>query len=197
MEARDMEVAYTKRMIYSECRNKAIKKLLQEYNYENLIKEGYDYLKDFVPETNEEDFKDWLNKRRECYNSRYRYIMFTINFKEGIDLQLMKKKVLKSVTKKWILHYHYQYECRGFDGRKWTGIHIHMVCEIKEDKNAYNCKREMYNTFKDCVGNKQHVNVRYSNRDKAFVDYVNGYKGGEKKENFDLDRDLNKYIANM
>lgn len=114
--------------------------------------------------------------------------MFTINFRDDCPRGIMIKQVNKCLRKKWIVNYMYRWECRGDD----IGIHIHIRCEIKNGKNTYNCKREMWNTFKECVGSRKHVNCRYSNRDDAFVKYVKGYRNGSKKEHWDLDEELNK-----
>ena len=67
------------------------------------------------------------------------------------------------------------------------GMHAHIKIWLNENKNPYRCKGEFYNTFKSLVGNKQHVNIRYSNTDGCFEEYIMGIKDGEFKKNREND----------
>lgn len=177
---------------------KAIRKILMEYNYERLIKDN-EVLLHMVPEHFQEDFKTYMENRRKAYKIRYKYAMFTINFKENMDYKEIYKKTLKCLEKKWIKDHLARFECRDFnkESNEWIGIHLHFWCEIIDNKNVYHCKREVYNTFKHLVGNKQHVNVKYSNAPDAFKQYVLGIKNNEYKPNYQLDQELNEFMDNL
>lgn len=162
--------------LFANERENAMKKLAKEYWYDKLIEES-ELWRDYVPKNLRDDFGKYVTKRKGC--NRYKYLLFTINFTEGTDVGNAVKKVEKCVHKKWIKSALYCFEWRGSD----NGFHCHLRCEIIKDKNAYRCKGEVYNTFKHMVGNKMHVNLRYSNSDNAFVDYVKGLKKGKPKAN--------------
>lgn len=130
-----------------------------------------------APDSIRSEMSNWLNKKAKMRGTKYKYCMFTINFKEEIDIEYIKKKLKKCLTKNWIEQYIYCYEWRDID----KGMHVHLKTWIKEGKVVYNCKKEVYNTFKDLVGNKLHVNVRYSNRNDCFNEYIKGYKLGQVK----------------
>lgn len=123
----------------------------------------------------------------------YKYLLITVNFKPEIEWDDdLKKKILKFWKKKWITKSVSCIEFRTIDG---TGMHMHSKVWLKEGKKWTDCKREVYNTFKEYVGNKQHVNIVGTYRDGAFDDYVNGIKGGQKKVNYAADLAFRKNLG--
>lgn len=131
-----------------------------------------------IPEFMRKEFIDYVNTRN---SNRYKWIMVTINFKENVTIKDMMKKVVKLIGKKWIKSYMHTFECRSAQmlpcgSRTYGGVHWHGKLEIDEKKNAYECKRECFNTVKNLVGNELHVNVRYSNIEGCFEGYIKGIK---------------------
>lgn len=150
-------------------REKAFMKRLGEFYYDKIVKNP-ELLAPYIGEDELlNEFSTWNTKRSR---SRYKYIMFTINFKEDVTFKEASVKVLKAIKKVWIINYYYSWEWRNGG----EGMHIHLRTRIKDGKKTYDCKREMYNTFKNLVGNKLHVNVRYSNDDDCFIKYIRGLK---------------------
>jgi len=147
---------------------KAMVKLFTQYHYDQMV-ENPEMLKNEVPGGHWDGFNGWMNSKGK---SRYRYAMFTINWVEGLDMDLKIKKVCKILKKKWILNAIWCMEWRDVD----MGNHTHIRMEIEDGKKTYDCKREVYNTVKKFVGNKMHVNVRYSNTENCFIKYVEGLK---------------------
>lgn len=168
-----------------EDKKKALRKRVQEFYYDKCLEDPVDIL-ERIPNCDKEQFIEWAGNRNRV--GRYKYIMYTINFKPGTEWAKAKKKILKSMKKKWIINALGCIEWRNGN----SGMHCHIRCEVKDDKNVYRCKGELYNTFKDCVGNKLHVNVKYSNIEGAYVNYVKGIKKGEKKINNVNDVELRK-----
>lgn len=160
----------------------AITKFLREYHYDMLLKEPETYLKDF---RNKDELCKYAVKRT---GQRWKYFMVTINFKPDVDFTICNKYVLKSLTKKWIKYFKYCWEWRDID----KGMHIHMKVEPDENKKIYDCKRELYNTFKHVVGNNMHINMRYSNKTNCFDEYIEGLKNGERKKCMDVTEIMRK-----
>lgn len=164
---------------------RTIDKIMDQFFYDKyteeptLIEEEFMGLKD--------EFLKWSYERSA--KSRYKYAMFTINFIEGVELVEILKRMKKCCSKKWIERYMWCIEQRGTgDIDLGEGKHVHLKVWIKDGKSVYRCRGEVYNTFKKMVGNKKHVNVRYSNRKGCFGDYIRGYKGGKKKDKYDADQ---------
>lgn len=168
---------YEKLLLFYKMKEEGIKKLLKEFWYDKALEET-SVFEDYIPEDMLEEVVEYTSKRNR--NSRYKYAMFTINFKEKVTLKNAMKKFEKFRTKKWIEKSMSCMEWRGL----YLGMHLHSKVWIKDGKRIYDCKREVYNTFKDLVGNKMHVNVRYSNRENCFEEYIKGYKKGKMKDSF-------------
>lgn len=168
-------------------KTRALEKIMGQFFYDKWMDEPIDIADAFW--IHKEDYLKWAEKRSS--KSRYKYVMFTINpYKDDVDL--LKKKIEKCVCKNWITKYMYCFEQRGkMDKDLGKGIHIHLKVWLKEGKNVYRCRGEVYNTFKSCVQTAKHINVRYSNRDGCFDDYIQGWKtiNGEKirKDKWDDD----------
>lgn len=162
-------------------------KLYRQFSYDYLINQKDRSLITKGLGVYEKPFIKWLNIKKQ-YRSSYKYILFTINFYEGIEMDLVFKKIHKALKKVWILSYMWCMEWRDLD----RGMHCHIRCHIRPGKKAYDCKREMYSTFKDCVGNVQHVNYRASNIEDAFIPYIKGLKNGKNKDTHVLDTKMRK-----
>lgn len=193
------EIKIMREEFFNKCRLKALEKIMIEFNYDNIM-ENKEYAISYVPEYLNEEFDNWMSDRQESLVRRHKYAMFTINFIEDISFRVMKKKVLKAISKKWVKNPIIRWECRGTEQHynwKWKGIHVHIRCEIDGNKNCYRCVGEMYNTFKDIVGCRKHVNARYGDREDSFIEYCKGYKRGKKKEFFDEDEALNSEMGDI
>lgn len=165
---------------FIESKNFAMQKIEREFWYDKIIKDP-EWLRGQYNDTIEKDLIKYISKRGRC---RYKFIMFTINPVEGTNLELFKRKLIKATKKTWIKKFMYCLEVRKRNHTEggYLGMHAHMWTEVDNDKYSYDCKREMYNTFKNLVGNKMHVNCRYSNNENAFKDYIRGFKRGIEKD---------------
>jgi len=177
----DIIVKTAKKTIFMKQKTEALKKLFKEYWYDNII-HNPETVDDFLPDHSKEDFQKYIAKRT---NTRYKYIMFTINPIKDVEVEVLLKQFTKYTKKKWITQHYSCFEWRG--STIDDGIHIHSKVWLHEDKNPYETKREVFNTFKNLVGNIKHINVRYSNRDYCFEDYIRGIKDGKNKENYHND----------
>ena len=110
--------------------------MFKEYHYDKFLNNP-SLLDDFVPAYARGEFQKYCGKRT---SKRYKYVMFTINFKEGVDMDDVKKKYVKYVMKKWLLKSMSCFEWRKMD----KGMHIHSKVWLDEEKNPYECKREVY-----------------------------------------------------
>lgn len=172
-----------------KAKNQAINKILREYYYDAILKDPEKYMK-YAPIHEHDPLCNYIVKRT---GQRWRYFMATINFKPDIDIKIAMKKLTKCLKKKWIKDYYYCWEWRKIN----DGMHIHLRIEPDENKKIYDCKREIYNTFKHLVGNKMHVNMRYSNKENCFIDYINGLKDNEPKDCFEATKEMRiKYNIN-
>lgn len=161
--------------------NKIVDKLYGQLLEDDIV-ENMDFRWDrFIPEDMVNKMKEYMKARR---GSRYRWILLTVNVKEGTDLHLLMKKSEKCSKKIWIKHAEWCYEWREV----CTGLHMHMAIEVDDEvkKKPSEMRRECYNTFKHLIGNPQHVNMKFSNQ-CCFNSYIRGIKNGEWKENREND----------
>lgn len=172
----DLNSELNKFKCWNECKDNAVRRLIREYHYDVLRKDGIS-LGMFVPTKYKKGITEYIESRN---GNRYKYIMITVNPNEDVEHKLFCKKIRKALKKVWINNWMYCIEWR--DGEK--GMHAHIKIWLDENKNPYRCKGEFYNTFKHVVGNKQHINIRYSNTDGCFEKYIMGIKDGEKKKNY-------------
>lgn len=181
MDCFDCEKEIDANKRWNDARNKAISWFMESF-WRDQFRETPSLVRDYVPLVYgpawRDKFEKYVFNRR---SKRYKWIMITANFMEGAPLKEIRKKVEKCLKKKWIAKASYCYEWRDKD----VGLHWHCKMEIKDgsEKDVYSCKRECYNTFKDLCGHKMHVNVRYSNIEGCFDDYIKGLKKGELKVN--------------
>ncbi len=168
-----------KLQLFIQSKEKAYAKRFKEYWYDKVLEENED-ISSYVPNILKEDFQKYLGKKS---GKRYNYIMFTINFKESVTFAQAYKKFVKYTKKTWI-HSHYScFEWRSLE----SGMHIHSKVVLTDDKvKVYRCKSEVYNTFKNLVGNKLHINVRYSNREGCFDSYIDGLKKEIRKDCYEV-----------
>lgn len=155
---------------------KGIGKLVREYAYDCALND-VDILDKYIPKVELENMKEWVESRQ---SNRYKYAMFTISPNKDVDIAIFHKSIEKCVKKVWINHYLYCIEWGENEG-----VHCHLKTWIDKNKNPYRCKGEVANTFKKCGG--CNINVRYSNRDGCFEDYIKGVKNGEPKVTYDDD----------
>ncbi len=158
-----------------KAKDRAVNKLLDQYLYDKIMM-GQFTLEDYIPEMEVENVNDYIQERQK---RSYKRIMITVNPVEDIAFPKFEKSVLKCLKKKWIRSGIFCYEWR--EGER--GLHCHIACAIDPTKNPAAIHREVYNTFKSFVGNKQHVNIKYSNMVNGFTNYVKGIKKGSPKEN--------------
>lgn len=171
-------------MIYQE-RERAVRKQIYYYEYDKINNEPFKNLEAWVPKDYLEGIGDYIAKKGV---NKWKYLMVTINFKDYDleDIGLVKtliKKINKVTKKKWIDQAMWCYETRDL----MKGLHVHMKIWVNKKKKIYECKREIFNTVKDHVGSKRHVNHRYSNIDGCFENYIRGIKAKEIKPNNDND----------
>lgn len=120
-----------------------------------------------------------------------KYMFFTINPKPHVNIEAIKTAMSKTVSKTWIQagEYYYVYEQRKTEEHYVTrprlqsntvGFHIHMILFAK--KKPCHAQREIYNTFKDYVGNVKHIDYKQYKMDvlpKSFA-YIKGNKQASK-----------------
>ncbi len=171
-----------KKLIFHNQQIEAYKKLFKQFHYDRAFNDP-SFTDDYIPEVYKEEFQKYIVRRSSA--GRYKYVMYTINFREDIDHYEVLKAFLKYTKKKWIKKSYSCFEWRDID----KGQHIHSRVEIIPDDpekpnriTIYQRKREVYNTFKHLVGNKLHINARYSNRKDCFIAYVKGLRKGKPKE---------------
>lgn len=169
---------------FYSARSKSIDKLLFDFMYDSLMKDTKSMLS-FIPSRHHEDYEKYI-ANRTGYGKRY--MMATINFKPGVDLEIVKKQMKKCLKKIWIEEYMYCYEIRNEDEEADAGLHIHLKIWKAKNKKSGECKREIYNTFKHLVNNIQCVNMRHSNIDGCFEKYIRGFKNDDKKDCLDISR---------
>jgi len=159
----------------------AMKKVLTEF-WNDKILENPELAKRYcTSDAQAKEVEEWLTRRG---NVRYKYCMFTINPREGVDIINFLAKVRKACKKKWISNYIWCAEWRS----EKEGFHVHIRTENNKAKKPSEMKREMFSTFKNFVDNKLHVNMRGSTKEDAFINYVKGTKKGKPKPNalFDI-----------
>lgn len=148
----------------------------------SLIELNLQYRKHHPPEFNE---KLELWKKQLTEDEKKKHYMITINWNSNShsveELQPVLSKVL---AKKWIKKYSLTHEQRGeILPHMGQGYHVHLLVQDC-DKIPSQVHREIYNTVKDYVGNRKHVDVQLVKnswlQDK--LDYIAGKK-------FDHDKD--------
>lgn len=169
----DQKIVMSK--VFEKAKMKAIERAFTGYWTDLLYKEPEQVLMDFDSPC-KDDVCKYIVK---CTGKKWKYFMVTINFKPGVCKGKILLKMEKCVKKKWLWKYIYCIEWRDWNE---DSVHVHMKVTPDPEKKIYDCKREIYNTFKHLVGNKLHVDMRYSNRDDCFEDYILGYRNGKMKD---------------
>ncbi len=128
---------------------------------------------------------DYLTKRatnrKKC--KRYRYVFMTINPLPRVTLAMMQSRMSKTLNKKWIENYIYCYEQRSETFKDMgNGKHIHILFTLRQTKSPWQCKSEVYNTWKDHVGSMRSIDHKYANYPDNFVNYIKGIKKGSTKD---------------
>lgn len=122
-----------------------------------------------------------MDHYKKVLGKKSKFILFTINFLPETGVDDLMLKIMKAVRKKWIVDWKFCVEQRSEVAGEFYGIHAHIYTEIAGNKPTYQCRREMYNTFKHMVGNKLHVNCVYAKTKDNFVNYVKGIKKSPEK----------------
>lgn len=126
--------------------------------------------------------KDIMDNYLRLIKTGYKYIFIVVNPRPEISLGVMRKYMNKCLKKCWIGKHMWQFEQRGdCEENRGIGVHMNALCEVTKIKKLCQMKFEIYNTFKNIVGNKLHVVVKGSHDPKNFWNYMNGIKKGEKK----------------
>lgn len=166
--------------LFKKAVERAISKTICDF-YSDYIRNHPNIILRELPMNLEDDYRRWDANRKGVY----KYALATINFDQNkCTIEEMLNRMDKICRKIWIEKYIYCFECRD---KEYNGIHVHMKIWIKDGKKPYECGREIYNTVKHVVGNRQHVNMRYSNIEGCFEPYIKGVKGDAMKKNHKYD----------
>lgn len=134
-------------------------------------------------------YEKWYQEYKKDDGTKFLFI--TLNFKPNMELETIKKLMDNIVAKKWVSRYYYSIEQRG--NTKETageGLHVHLIL-TNVNKPMSQIHKETYNTVKNYVGNKLHVDVKtYPTK---FLDeklqYIQGLKwDSDKKEKTEMDK---------
>ncbi len=155
--------------------NKVVDKLLGQMLEGDIINRDDFPWNRFVTDRYVDKMKNYCKNRRGV---SYRWCLLTVNPIKEIGEEELLKKSLKCAKKCWIKHAEWCLEWRN----EAEGLHMHMAIEIEAMKKPSEMRRECYNTFKNLVGNPQHVNMKFSNQ-CPFNNYVKGTKDGKPKDN--------------
>ncbi len=174
MDYPNIPLEYLKKQALQDAISRIYKSFYQEEIEENPI----DYLR--IDE--DDDVIEWLKNRPTGLD--YTHTFVTVTPKSTVTFEEFKKKVEKSLTKKWIDEAWYVYEWRQFD----RGLHLHMLIKFNKNKKPSEVHREFWSTFKKLLGlSKKNVNVKNSNRPKNLMQYLKGWKHGARKKNYAQD----------
>lgn len=123
------------------------------------------------------------NYDKKPYNNttkREKYVLITVNPKPEISVGDMLQLYKRARKKNWIINTHSTIEWR----KEKEGMHLHMLAWVIFKKAKSQIHKEIYNTFKHVVGNKNHVNIQINKVDPGkMITYIEGYKNGLPKAN--------------
>lgn len=165
---------YKKIIRFNETQNKAIRKVMQEYHYDKIVKnpENWKYIMPTKALGN--DFAEYLTRRG---GKRYKGAMYTINCKPDTEVHKLMS-VMKSIQKYTCFE-----ECSYCV--EWRheneGMHGHMLMIYQKGEDVYSCTQRVRRGCKHIIKCNQHVNVRYSNQPENFEKYLQGIKKGKPK----------------
>lgn len=152
-----------------DCDDKAFRKMMIQFYYDRMNKD-VDILLKGVPGYMINEVRVWAKARN---TNRYRYGFITVNSMENTDVMDFVNKIKSIMNKIWIDEAMWCIEW----GVKNKNLHAHIKVWIKKNKNPYRCRGEVYNTMKNMVGSMAAINIRYSNTNGCFEDYIDGLKG--------------------
>lgn len=129
----------------------------------------------------DDDFKERVLRFLRTYeeDQKKKSYMITINWNSNShSVEELQPVLAKVLSKKWINKYSLTHEQRGeILPLMGKGYHVHLLVQ-DVDKIPSQVHREVYNTVKDYVGNKKHVDVQLIKncwlQDK--LDYIAGKK---------------------
>lgn len=179
---------------YQDGMRKALTKVFTEYHHDRFMKSPYEYL-EFLHTEEKDDLVKWLNVRKKA--KRYAYVFIVVNPKPDITLPQIVSRIEKTLKKKWIDSYLYSIEQRSITLKDMgRGIHINFLFELNKDKSPWQCKKEVYNTWKDCVGSVKAVYHAFSNNPTNFINYIQGIKKDKnKKRMVEVDKKWRKSVG--
>lgn len=163
--------------LHAAARSHVMQKTFREY-YKYLMDEDPTQVFD-TPE--QQRVYDYVQAKKDAQIKEYKstHIFITINPKPDIDFNTFRSRVEKVIKKKWIKVFNYCFEQRGeTEATLGQGFHCHLQVNRPSDKVPAHCTREIYNTFKDLVGNTKAIDFSFRK------DPAPGYKYiiGEKKD---------------
>lgn len=171
--------------LWDSAEKKALLRKFTEIHYEFLHNDMEEWI-NYIPKKYRKTAI--MHSKNRAIGQRYRYLLITVNPREGSNMSRFMTKVYKYLKKKWIKKSMTCIEWRNED----KGLHMHSKVWLMEGKKPYDCKREVFNTFKEMLGNKLHVDILYSNIDGCFEKYIRGLKRGQPKSNYDHNVRLRK-----
>lgn len=143
-------------------------------------------------ELSQSGWLDFAQKSLSSSSSKRNNAFITINFRPGIDPEVPVRLLSNILNKKWIpSKYAYVHEQRGETIEDiGIGHHVHLLLE-SVDKPKSHIHREIYNTVKNHVGCRLHVDVRMIPSDwlEDKYSYINGTKWEpEKSSKIEIDK---------
>lgn len=193
---KNFELMLKKEDMLTKAYQRAVSKLVERYAYDQIL-ENPEILEKYVPERVGTKIKNWVGKFGK---SASRIWMISIN-PESMDstdderLKLFVKCVKKMLKKCWIKDYKYAFECTGFDVSGYQNVHVHIRITCNKPKKPSEISRECRNSFKRL--GKFMYDQKMSYDENAFIKYIDGYKKGEKKPDYDLNQELMDRIENL
>lgn len=158
-------------------------RLICDSEYKKCIK---DMENGIVPFPGVEQYIDLYKKHTNGNGGNYHANWFiTVNPKDGVDLRKFIKAVEKYTRRSMLTNAEYVFEQRGdSDSNRGRGFHTHMLVTQNGKYNDKCFRDNTYNTFKNFVGNQQHVYM-YPVTGQAIEDkrsYMKGNKTGDGKD---------------
>lgn len=168
-------------MYYVEANDKAIGQLMKKMMIA-YYQDSPELLLEYVPD----NIKAYYSKYMSRLKSGCQDFLVTIN-PEGNKMPAeIYPYLTKALKKKFLKNY---YGCFEFRNGSFEGCHVHLLIRTNKSKKRSEIQREFHNTFKDIVGNRMHVHVISTNSPQNMVEYVEGKKKGERKDNYFQDRE--------
>ncbi len=172
---------------YKKCLNKVIEKRMEMIISYHIDKNPEIMMNQMEGELWKSMVTAYNNRRNKI--SKKDYIFLTVNPMESIGLTEFIKCVKKCMRKKWFHDILYCYEQRGENLEEMgIGKHMHALIRFDKKKSKRDALKEIFNTFKNIVGNPKHVNIQYTNDKEKIKDYIMGIKEIDKMKKVEFDK---------